>query len=66
MALLTEMRGVAALQDSCALQLAAGRGERHMVEFLLQVGVDGEMPTQLGGICEPGPFTALYEAVQGQ
>jgi len=67
MALLVERCGVAALKDSCALQLAAGRDERDMVEFLLQVGADvEEMPAQLGDICEPGPFTALYKAVQGQ
>lgn len=66
MALLVEKGGVAALKDSCALQLAAGRDERDMVEFLLQVGADvEEMPAQLGDICEPGPFTALYKAVQG-
>jgi hypothetical protein len=66
MALLVERCGVAALKDSCAPQLAAGRGERHMVEFLLSVGDDEEMPAQFGDICEPGPFTTLYEAVQGQ
>jgi hypothetical protein len=67
MALLVERCGVAALKDSCALQLAVGRGERDMVEFLLQVGADvEEMPAQLGDIRESGPFTALYEAVQGQ
>lgn len=38
-----------------------------MVEFILQVGADvEEMPAQLGDICEPGLFTALYKAVQGQ
>ena len=37
------------------------------MEFILQVGADvEEMPGQLGDICEPGPFTALYKAVQGQ
>jgi hypothetical protein len=37
------------------------------VEFLLQVGANiEEMPAQLGDIYEPGPFTALYKAVQGQ
>jgi hypothetical protein len=37
------------------------------VELLLQVGADvEEMPAQLGNICELGPFTALYKAVQGQ
>ena len=67
MALSVERCDVAALKDSCALQLAAGCGERHMVEFLLQVDADVEdMPAQLGDIREPGPFTALYEAVQGQ
>jgi hypothetical protein len=44
MALFVERCGVAALKDSCALQLTAGRGERHMVEFLPSVGVDEEMP----------------------
>ena len=67
MALLIEKCGVAALADSCALQHAAGRGERDMVEFLLHVGADvEEMPTMMGDIREPGPFTALYEAVNGQ
>ena len=38
-----------------------------MVEFILQVGADvEEMPAELGDICEPGPFTALYKAAQGQ
>ena len=50
MALLVEKCGVAALKDSCALQLAADRDERDMVEFILQVGADvEEMPGQLGG-----------------
>ena len=67
MALLIEKCGVAALADSCALQHAAGRGERDMVEFLLHVGADvEEMPKMMGDIREPGPFTALYEAVRGQ
>ena len=67
MALLVERYGVAALKDSCALQLATGRDERDMVEFLLQVGADvEEMPAQFGDICEPGPFTALCKAVQGR
>jgi hypothetical protein len=67
MALLVEKCGAAALKNSCALQIAAGRGERDMVEFLLHAGADAEeMPIQLGDIREPGPFTALYEAVQGQ
>ena len=67
MALLVEKCGSAALRDTCALQLAARRGEREMVDYLLHVGVDvEEKPTQLGDIREPGPFTALYEAVQGQ
>jgi Ankyrin repeats (3 copies) len=66
-ALLVEKRGAGALADSCALQFAAGRGDRDMVEFLLHVGVDvEEMPTMMGDIREPGPFTALYEAVNGQ
>jgi Ankyrin repeats (3 copies) len=67
MALLIEKCGAAALTDSCALQHAAGRGERDMVEFLLHVGADvEEMPKMMGDIREPGPFTALYEAVRGQ
>ena len=67
MALLVEKCGSTALRDSCALQLAARRGEREMVDYLLRVGVDiEEKPTQLGDIREPGPFTALYEAVQRQ
>jgi ankyrin repeat protein len=67
MALLVEKCGAAALKDSGALQFAAGRGEREMVEFLLHVGADiEEMPSQIGDLREPGPGTALYEAVQGQ
>jgi hypothetical protein len=67
MALLVEKCGAGALADSCALQFAARRGDRDMVEFLLHVGADvEEMPTMMGDIREPGPFTALYEAVNGQ
>ena len=67
MAFLVEKCGTAALDDSCVLQHAAGRGERDMVEFLLHVGADvEEMPNMMGDVREPGPFTALYEAVQGQ
>lgn len=67
MALLVEKCGAAALKDTGALQFAAARGERDMVDFLLDVGADvEELPTQLGDIREPGPGTALYEAVRGQ
>ena len=66
MALLVEKGGVAALKDSCALQLAAGCDERDMVEFLLQVGADvEEMPAQLGDICEPGSFYSTVEGCAG-
>jgi hypothetical protein len=62
-----EKCGAAAIRDTCALQLAALRGERDIVEYPLQIGADvEELPTQLGDIRELDPFTALYEAVQGQ
>jgi hypothetical protein len=58
--------GITSFKGWGALQHAAGRGDLELVKFLLNAGADlEEMPKQLD-IREPGPFTALYQAVLGQ
>lgn len=48
------------------LQLAAGRGDLDKVKLFLAAGADVEEMRNVLDIREPGPYTALYEAVKGQ
>ena len=58
--------GINSTKNTCNLQLAARRGNQDMVQFLLDAGTDiNEIPPP-PDIREPGPYTALYEAVQAQ
>ena len=54
--------GTDPLQGTCTLQVAAGRSQEDLVDFLLDVGLDiNAIPPQLD-VREPGPYTAFYEA----
>ena len=58
--------GIDAFKDSGALQFYAARGRTHLVEVLLNAGIDvNEQPT-LRDIRELSPFNALYEATYYQ
>ena len=58
--------GITSFKGWGALQYAAGSGDMELAKLLLNAGADVEdVPYQLD-IREPGPFTALYEAVLGQ
>jgi hypothetical protein len=58
--------GITSFKGWGALQYAAGSGDMELAKLLLNAGADiEEMPYQLD-MREPGPFTALYQAVLGQ
>lgn len=58
--------GITSFKGWGALQYAAGSGDMELVKLLLNAGAGiEEMPYQLD-MREPGPYTALYQAVLGQ
>jgi len=58
--------GITSFKGWGALQYAAGSGDMELAKLLLNAGADvEEMPYQLD-MREPGPYTALYQAVLGQ
>ena len=66
MEILVEKFGIQPLEDTGSLQMAASRGFRDLVEYLLGVGASvNEIPPPLDPR-EPGPYTALYEAVHNR
>jgi hypothetical protein len=63
MEILVERFGVQPLQGTASLQMAASRGFRDLVEYLLVIGLNvNETPAPIDPR-ESGPYTALYEAV---
>jgi ankyrin repeat protein len=49
------------------LQHSAGSGQLAIVEILIEAGADvNQVPPELGDIREPGPFRALWMAVDAQ
>jgi len=58
--------GINSTNNTCNLPLAARRGNQDMVQFLLDAGIDINGIPPPPDIREPGPYTALYEAVQAQ
>lgn len=65
--LLLEHTSIALFRRSGVLQHAAGRGESDVVRLLLDAGANVNEDGAVGGDeREPGPRTALYEAVKGK
>lgn len=65
-ALLLERCGITPFKGWGGLQLAVGRGDLDKVKLFLAAGADVEEMPNVLDIREPGPYTALYEAVKGQ
>jgi ankyrin repeat protein len=66
MEIMVEKFGIQPLEYTGSLQMAASRGSRDLVEYLLGAGANvNEVPPPLDPR-EPGPFTALYEAVHNR